>query len=261
MFRNSPKMMVVLVGITLCFWMASCAPKDIGIKIEGGVPIDRLRYYDDSFDALKRDLWEVAAFSQTDQLRNFEMADVNYENSRVRVNTRSGAFSGAVFTSKYQLRGDFDIQIDCEMQFLKGKVTVDQLLYFAVVKKGETFYSGGSVSNVISKPSGLEDGFIGVVLRQHGKYTQGNFNKISGFTGTIRLLRTGDQIKIVYHKQSANSWSKLDRLSFTIDDVAIVFGVQNFRPGRKDLNASESVTAYFDNFRINAAVKVIEDEI
>ena len=261
MYRNSLDLWVVFTFTALCLIFAGCAPTDVSIQIDGGVPADQLSYYADSFDAPKRDLWEIAAFSQSGQLRNFKMADVAYEGGRLKIQTQTGAFSSAVVTSKFILKGDFDIQIDCQIQFLKHKVNFDQLLYFEVIEQGKTFQASQSAVFVINKRYDMGTGIIGAIQRRTGEYVRGNLRQIDGFYGTLRLVRTDDRITMFYRKQGSSSWRKLDTLLFTKDNVAVLFALHNFITGRTAINATEPVIAYFDNFRINAAGKVIEKEI
>ena len=89
MRTNSLPPWVVLAFAALCFIFAGCAPADVSIQIEGGVPADQLGYYANSFDVPKNDLWDIAAFSQPGQLANFKMAGVTYENGRLNIQTQT----------------------------------------------------------------------------------------------------------------------------------------------------------------------------
>ena len=85
MHSNSLPPWAVFAFTALCFIFTGCAPADVSIQIEDGVPADQLSYYATSFDVPKKDLWEIAAFSQPGQLANFKMADVTYENGRLKM--------------------------------------------------------------------------------------------------------------------------------------------------------------------------------
>ena len=259
--RKSFFLRAAFVLFTLCHGVFGCASNDISIQIEGGVPSEQLAFYADSFDSPKRDLWEIAAFSQTAQQGDFKMADVSYENGRLKIQTQVGAFSNGIVISKFLLSGDFDIQVNCQIRFHRDNVNIDQLLYFAVVKQGDTFYTGRSAANVIAKPIGAKNGVIRAIQRQHGEYIRGKFRQVEEFAGSMRLIRKGDQISMFYRKQNASGWIKLDTLAFTRDNVVVLLGVHNFRVGRKSIRATESVTGLFDNFKINASSKVIESNI
>lgn len=261
MCRFLPIHLMTGMLFSLILWINGCASKDIVIQIKGGVPSDQLLYYTDPFDVPKRDLWEFAAFSQKDQLWDFEKADIKYENGRLKIQTRIGAFSSGVVASKFILSGDFDIQIDCQMIFPKGNVSVDHLLYFTVIRQGDTFYSGHSATLVIAKVNESKSGVIRAIQRRHGSYNRGNYREINRFYGTLRMMRTANHLNMYYRKQNASGWTQLDTLTFVGDNVSVIFGVQNFKVGRQALTATESVTGQFDNFRINAVSKVIESEI
>jgi hypothetical protein len=252
---------MVFIISALCLWLAGCASKDVPVQVKSGVTADQLDYYTDPFDTPKRDLWEIAAFSRTAQLRNFEMAEVSFENGRLKIKTRTGAFSGAVVTSRFQINGDFDIQIDCQIQFLTGKHDVDHVILFGLLEKGETLWTGQYAWINIVKTAEMQTGIIAANQRRRGEIIRGRNRQIKGFQGTLRLVRAGNRISVYYRKQSSSGWIKLDTLSFTSDDVAVMLVVQNYKLGRQVLNAPESVTGFFDNFKINAATRVIEEEI
>lgn len=261
MHTNSVPPWMVFTFTALCFIFAGCAPADVSIQIEGGVPADQLSYYANSFDVPKNDLWEIAAFSQPGQLANFKMAGVTYENGRLNIQTQTGAFSSAAATSKFILKGDFDIQIDCQIQFLKHEVNFDQVIFFDVIEQGRTVHTYQSAAFVLVKTLDMQTGIIRAIQRRPGEHVRGKLRQIDGFHGTLRLVRIGDRITLFYRKMDSSRWSKLDTLSFTSDNVAVVFALQNFILGRKKINATEPVKGYFDNFRINAAENVIESEI
>lgn len=259
--RKSSLLGMAFMLITLCYGVFGCAPNDISIQIEGGVPSEQLAFYADSFDSPKRNLWEIAAFSRPAQQFDFKMADVSYENGRLKIQTQVGAFSSGFVASKFLLSGDFDIQVDCQIRFLKGNVNIDQLLYFSVVRQGDTFHTGRSATNGIVKVTGAKHGVIRAFQRRHGEYLRGKLRQVDDFAGSLRMIRNGDRISMFYRKQSASGWTELDTLAFIRDNVVVMFGVRNFKPGRISLSATESVTGLFDNFKINATSKVIESNI
>jgi len=111
---------LILLIVSVPFFQG-CATEPISFKIENSLSQDKLAYYNDSFDKLREDLWEKAGFTYSQaQVRQFKAADLTIENGVLRVETKTGGFSKGGLVSKYKLRGDFDVQVDCHMDILVG---------------------------------------------------------------------------------------------------------------------------------------------
>jgi hypothetical protein len=94
-----------------------------------------------------------------------------------------------------------------------------------------------------------------------GKYHAGYWHPIDNFTGSLRLVRSGDHVSTFYRKQGQNRWTKMCTLPSTQNDTAIGFTLQNFVKDRNSITATRSISAWIDNFTINAAQEIIESEI
>jgi len=93
------------------------------------------------------------------------------------------------------------------------------------------------------------------------KYHSRYWHPINNFTGSLRFVRIGDNVSTFYRKQGQNRWKKMCTLPSGKIDTLIGFGLYNFIKGRNSIRATRSISAWIDNFFINAAQEIIESEI
>jgi len=261
MRRIDMHLRVVLFAI---FWVSfqGCATEPVSLRIEKTLPQDKLAYYNDSFDTLREDLWERAGFTFSPaQMGNFKMALMAIEEGKLRIDTQTGGFSKGGFVSKYKLRGDFDVQLDCHIDFVEGLQDMDQLLGFSIVEREEEGRGIRSVNMGVVKEGGRDRGVMVSNYRERGTFHPGNWRPTRNFHGTLRIVRIGDRINTLYKQHGEEKWRKMDTFPSTTDDAVVGFGLQNFVVKRNFITARSSITAWFDNFRINAAQEIIESEI
>ncbi len=128
---------VIFLGASLVSFQG-CATEKVSFKIENSLLQNELAYYNDSFDKLREDLWEKGSTPYSkEQMSNFRLANMSIENGELKVGTKTGGFSRNGLVSKYTLRGDFDIQVDCHIDFLKTELGMDQVLDFNVFEKAK----------------------------------------------------------------------------------------------------------------------------
>ena len=161
--------------------LMSCATDKALLQVENSLPQSKLEYYNDAFDKMREDLWDRAGYLyREEQVKNFKQADLGFENGKLIIRTQTGSFSKGGLSSKYALRGDFDIQLNCRMDFLKGISVMDQVLTIGVfdtsLKKGKM--------NVAMIGLSLEGGFIQGHLFSNcivnGKRKRGGRRKVQG---------------------------------------------------------------------------------
>ena len=254
-----------IVGILLLAFFSvllSCATNKAPLQIENSLPQSELAYYCDTFDSPREDVWEKAGFVfSAAQLGNIKIADMTIEEGRLRIDTKSGGFSKGGLVSKFALRGDFDVQIDFQIDFIAGKFDMDQSLGFGVVGKSKSgvanrMISIGLLKEGKSKKSSIFSGYL-----ERGKYHSGYSHNIGNFTGSVRFVRIGNQVSTFYRKQGQNHWTKMCSLPSSQNDTSVGFALQNFTKNRNSIAATRSITAWIDNFTINAAQQIIESEI
>ncbi len=254
-----------IIVIFLLAFLASfegCVTEKATLKIERSLTQNEFAYYNDSFDKLREELWEKAGYVHSKvQMANFKLAYVSIENGRVRVETKTGCFSKGGLASKYALRGDFDIQVDCHIDFLKGRYDMDQYLAFKVISKAREIQETESVVIGLIKKGELNFSTIFSGYIEKGKYHHGNGRKIGNFHGTLRIRRIGNRISTLYKKEGKSEWKKINTFRFSANDIIFGFALTNYVSKRNTIKARSPITATFDNFRINDAQEIIESEI
>jgi len=258
--RNLWGLVLFFLGVLLL--SHGCATEQAAVNIEGGLPPDRLAYYNDSFDKLRADLWEKSQLTYNKaQMANFKLADMAFENGKLLIETKTGCFSKGGLLTRYAFGGDFDIQIDCHMDFLGGKFDMDQRAVFSLIEKDkEMLASDQTFAELLRKPGDRKTLFHSI-CRTGGKFKRGRSIKLDDFHGTIRFVRKKSKIGILYRIEDSTNWNKLGRFNFTSKDLKFGFVIQNFDYRRASIKAESQIAATFDNFKINAADKIVEEEI
>jgi hypothetical protein len=244
--------------------LLSCATDKAPLEIANSLPQDEIAYYSDAFDKMREDLWERAGYVyREEQVQNFRQADLRFEKSKLIIRTKTGRFSKGGLGSKFALRGDFDIQLHCRIDFIKNIPgwDMDQVVTFAVLDKNLTFSKMNVATIGLSMRGGRIQGNIFCNYVVNGKWRRGNSQKIEKFNGTFRILRNGKTISALYKINGAAEWNRLNTFRATDNDMLIGFQVRNFFAKRTTIQANHSISAEFDSLKINAAQGIIEDEI
>jgi hypothetical protein len=242
--------------------LLSCATDKAPLQIENSLPQSELAYYSDSFDNMREDLWDRAGFLyREEQVKNFKQADLRFENGRLIIQTQTGSFSKGGLSSRYALRGDFDIQLDCKMDFIKGISGMDQVFNVAVFEKSLKKGKMSFAMIGLTMKAGSNQGYIFSNCVVNGKGKKGDSIETENFKGAFRFLRTGKAINTLYKKAGTPEWTKMYTFRVTDKDMLIGFQVRNFFGNRITIRANQSISATFDSLKINAAREIIEDEI
>ena len=227
-------------------------------KIKNSLPQSKLAYFNDPFDKLRTDVWDKAGLTFNEQqLANFKPADLRIEDGKLRIETKTGHFSKGGLLSRYTFRGDFDIQLDCQMDFLDMTLGMDQALVFIAREEKEV----NMVMIGLSKPSGSTRSFAFSQYLREGKRIFKSRHQIGNFKGALRIVRIEGKIRTQYRRNGEPGWTEILSFSALSGDVVIGFGLQNFTGRRIGIDAESSITAKFDSFRINNAQEIIEEEI
>ena len=175
--------------------------------------------------------------------------------------TKSGCFSKSGLLTKYVFSGDFDIQIDCRINFLDGKLVMDQRVFFCVIEKDkELFDSDILVAEILKKPGDRKARFRSI-CRTDGEFNRGKSIKRDDFNGTIRFIRKGRKSAVFYRTNNLPKWQGLGKFYFTSKDLKFGFALANFDRMRTSIKAGHQISAIFENFKVNAAEKIVEEEI
>jgi hypothetical protein len=232
-------------------------------KIENSLPQEELSRYSHSFDKPAEDLWEKSSFvPQKAQQAKFKLADIDIENGRLKIVTKTGAFSKGSYNSKFYLKGDFDIQVDCDVDFLEDVSDMAQRAAFSVAKRGEDFKDVKIIAIQIMKTPRTGDTTIDTITLSRGKMKLRKRHFTENFHGTLRMVRKGEDITTMYKKEGQAEWKKMTTISHTDKDVALGLVGQNFwAKKQKKIKAVAPFTVEYDNFSINGAQGIIEEEI
>jgi len=251
---------VIFLAASLVSFPGSATEK-ISLKIEKSLPQNKLAYYNDSFDKLREDLWEKGSTAHTkEQMSNFTLANMSIEKGELKLETKTGGFSRNGLGSKYTLRGDFDIQVDCHIDFLKTERGMDQKLDFYVTEKGKELKKPkAAVILLLKRPN--RNAVINSVYLEKGRPLFQKPHPIGNFHGTLRIVRTGNEISTLYKKEGELGWEKMGTFPGMTGEVTVGFSLSNFIVRRTSIQAEPSISATFDNFRISAAQEIMEEEI
>jgi hypothetical protein len=244
--------------------LLSCETDKAQLRIKNSLPQSELEYYNDSFDKMREDLWDRAGYLyREEQVKNFKQADLGFENGKLVIRTQTGSFSKGGLSSTYSLKGDFDIQLDCRMDFIKGisSMDMDQLVNLGVFEKSLTMGKMSTVIIGLSMKGGSDQVHLFSNYIVNGKRRGGSSQKIENYNGTFRILRTGKTISTLYKINGMAEWNRLNTFRVTDTDMLIGFQVRNFFGNRTTIEANHSISAEFDSLKINAAEQIIEGEI
>ena len=242
--------------------LLSCAANTAPLQVTDSLPQSELAYYNDSFDKMREDLWEKAGYLyREEQMQNFKLANMHFDNGRLIIRTKTDSFSKGGLSSKYVLGGDFDIQLNCKMHFIKGIYGMDQVFAMGVYDKSKKIGELTNVNIGLSMKGGAYQGFLFSNCFIDGKKRSANSQKIENFDGTFRIQRSGKTIITSYGENGKPEWIKMNAFRVTDKDMALGFQLRNFLPKRTRIQASHSISVEFDSFRITAAHEIIEEEI
>jgi hypothetical protein len=239
-----------------------CATETSNFRIKNSLAPNQLAYYSDTFDKLREDLWEKAGLVFSfQQLQNIKIADLAIEDGKLRITTKTGGFSKGGLTTKYSFSGDFDIQIDCRIDFQAHTPDMDQILGCGLREQGKApeetrFFAITLLRQAKSNKSLILSGY-----QQKKKFHSGYSHQIENFHGTMRFVRIAGKISTFYKMESKDTWEKMRTFPSTRNEVTFSVGLQNFVIEKKSITSDASITAWIDNFKINAAQKIIEEEI
>ncbi|HIJ57133.1 MAG TPA: hypothetical protein HPQ03_13575 [Deltaproteobacteria bacterium] len=229
---------------------------------ENIVPQSEIAYYNDSFDKMREDLWDRAGYlHKEEQMQNFKQADMRFDNGKLIIRTKTGSFSKGGLGAKYALRGDFDIQLDCRIDFLKGASGMEQLLYILVIDKSGEIGKANTVLINLTMGDGLHQGWLKSRGFINGSWENSSAKNMENFDGALRILRKGKEISTLYKKKGVSAWSTMHTFRATDKDMMFGFQLSNYFVNRTVIRAKHSISAEFDNFRINAVQEIIEEEI
>lgn len=221
----------------------------------------QLAKYNDSFDRFRDDLYDIAAMTWSDQqMDKLCLGETEAIDGKLWIQTKPGCFSRGGFESKYQVKGSFDIQIDCTVRFLKGVQEIDQIVLFLVTGKGSlTDFPRAGIQ--IAKFARSQETAITSVSAGKGVSGHPRSHKINDFAGSLRIIKKENQVTTLYKKDGEREWTKLGTATINEDRLRLAFAVRNFTPQTTSVKGNSSMFVTVDNLVVNAAEEIIEGDI
>jgi len=245
-----------------CVKSPSTIPLPPSYKISNSLSQVELEYYNDSFDKMRDELWERAGYiNDPEILENFKLADLSIKDGKVKITTGKYFFSKGGLATKYTIRGDFDIQVDCTMNCVDGLSFMDQLVIFLIADKTRDIQNVDSVIIGSGRIGGRSFNTIFSGQTRNGYYYLGSWQKIGNFDGTLRIVRLGKNVSTFFMQKNSGKWNKIYTFESNPNNIIAGFKVQNYSGKRKDISADDVASAVFDNFKINAAQGIVEKDI
>ncbi|MEE4265961.1 MAG: hypothetical protein V2I56_24955 [Desulfobacteraceae bacterium] len=258
------KLLKGLMSIAFVGTMFSCATDSASLPKQTSLPESERSYYSDEFDTMREDLWDPVGYLYRDeQMQNFKQTDMNFEKGKLILRTRSGSFSKGGLASKFAFRGNFDIQLECRMDFAKNisRTDMDQLFSFAVLDKS---LKAGKMNIAIiglAMGGGADQGYIFGNYVLNGKRQMEVSHRLEHFNGSLRILRTGKDLSLSYKNSQEPRWVQIRAFRLTGNDMIFGFQFRNFFNYRTTIEARDSISIQIDRFTINSAQEIIEEEI
>jgi len=260
------KCVCIFVGLLALMLMYNEFPtqlKSSAYASEHGLTQQQLDYYSDSFDKFQEGIWVKAEpiIPKKVQKKNFKNADIAIEDGSLKITTKKGGFSTGVIVFKDSLRGDFDLQIDCDMNFLEGEVNIDQRLFFVVRNVGVSFKKSNRNTFFLVKLRKSNKSYLETNYAKYGEFHFGKRIELKDFKGTLRFMRKDKKIHLLFKLNQETEWTKMSTFPCTRKDFKVIIGLNNFIGKRTSINADVSTSVYIDNFKINSAQSIIEEDI
>lgn len=262
MRRKKGPFIITFLSPPILAALLACTAVNAPSQAENHLPKDELAYYSDSFDAIREDLWDRAGYLyRQQQQQSFKPADMRVVNGKLIVRTRTGGFSKGGIGSTYRLRGDFDIQLDCRMELIRGISGMDQFFSMAVFDASKDAADSSSVGISLSMKAGADRGYLVSAITVGGKRQRKSSKKMASFNGAFRIMRDGRNISTLYRQGTTAVWNLIDTFYATDSDMIIGVQLRNFFVHRTAIEAKQSISVELDNFKILAAQAIIEEEI
>ena len=221
--------------------------------VQKSLPQTQMAHYNDSFEKLRDDIWKSSGVLPLGK-NIFQIPEIGVQDGRLLIKTRTGDFQRGGLTSRWTLKGDFDIQVDCRMDFVDEAGDMDQLLLFVAKDKHSRYFTVVGLSKRSdSKPS------IFATFKEKGEPLSRKWERIGDFQGTLRIVRIGNKITTSRKERGDLEWKEIGKFSGMPGEVVVGLGLANFLANRTSIQADQPVMAAFDNFRINSTQEISEE--
>jgi hypothetical protein len=223
------------------------------------LPADQLAEFNDDFSTFRDDLWEKSYHLFREQAKKrFAAADIEVQSGQLVFTTKKGELSSAVMNSRFLIGGDFDFQTDITIDF-DPDIPMRQMAHFSVFHEGleATLLFLKEKRNLMLKVR-RDKVSVGRIRGRTVKQ-----KKFDGFSGSLRAVRRAEYLTLYYRDRMDGPWQPLYEMRFGTEKIGVSFGIKNFFIGASSNPSPSGVCSVrYDNFKINAAEKIVErDEI
>lgn len=252
--------MAGLLTIIGCVVMLTPGVRLPKIQFAKSIPQDQLKDISDSYSTFQEAFWEKVQLSLPTVVKesDFQPGEINTFGRKLEIMTKPESFSKAEIASKFRLKGDFDIQMDCDIDFMEERLGGDHYFFFVNLHDEKRITRRNTVGMSFSKKGEMNSGVLRSVWWSHGRLSDQRKVEITGFQGSIRFVREGQKIFTLFKRNTELEWTEMASFSCSSDVLRLVIGLQNFI-GRKNIApAQSSLLAIVDNFKVNTAEYIIE---
>ncbi len=226
------------VGATISF---SDLPNPLNSNIPPTpAPVEKCNY-DRAPTMLPNDTFDATNLDET-KWRSVGDGGVSEQGGRVILSTNGDqASSSARIQSRWQLQGDFDIQIDFQIDPAWTPPVNDHLdgALFGVIIDGQNYH----ITRLRRTPGSFADVFF--VWSSNGALSgQVESNALAG---KYRLVRIGPALSLQF--EIGAGWEELGKVDVPSAPAIVYFG-------NGTVNASQTFTTWFDNFQINSGIPI-----
>ena len=249
-----------LLTIIGCVVMLTPGVRLPRIQFAKSIPQNQLEYISDSYSTFQEAFWEKIQVSLPTVVKesDFQPGEINNFGRKLEIMTKPENFSKAEIASKFRLKGDFDIQMDCDIDFMEERLGGDHYFFFVNLHDEKKITRRNTVGMSFSKKGEMNPGVLRSVRWSHGRLSEQRKVEITVFQGSIRFVREGQKIITLFKRNTELEWTEMASFSCSSDVFRLVIGLQNFI-GRKNIApAQSSLLAIVDNFKINTAEYIIE---
>ena len=195
---------VCLIYLSVLATKASASSSEASTTdVQKSLPQTQIAHYNDSFEKLRDDIWKRSGVLPLGK-NVFQIPEIGIQDGMLLIQTKTGDFQRGGLTSRWTLKGDFDIQVDCHMDFLDETADMDQVLLFVAKDKHNRYFTVvGLAKRSDSEPS------IFATFKEKGEPLSRKWERIGDFHGTLRIVRTGSRIITSRKEQGDSEWKNI----------------------------------------------------
>lgn len=207
----------------------------------------------DNFDSLDGNRWVkvVPYLGRNLEKAKFKEVEISSQSGRLILKTAENAYSKGALSSRFALKGDFDVEVWSSLSNIDIK-GIDKVMFVAVREADKEHKEANITIVQFHKAVNNDQGMFFAASKIGEDFKRGTTYMINSYTGGIRFIRKDNRITIMY-KPLNMGWMELDSYPCSFAPMQILLGVSNFLPTDTPINPGGVLTVYYDDFKINNA--------